>query len=180
MANENQTINLVGNKNGSTIDTILRWALYVGRLLVILTEGIALFVFISRFSLDRQLVDLNDNIKRQQAQVEFFKQGETSYRKEQLRLSISKTNDASSAALTTFFNDLMAHTNNQLKFTNLSLTATALTITTQAPSADILSAFVQEIKLNPRIVSMSIDRVENKSKSALIDVTINAQLQNKL
>ena len=66
MEKENHSINLLSTKDKSTADIFLFWALYIGRLLVIITEVIALFVFLSRFSIDRKLIDYSDSIKKQQ------------------------------------------------------------------------------------------------------------------
>lgn len=173
------SINLLENKAGNTIDTILKWALYVGRLLIILTESIALFVFFSRFSLDRKLIDLNDDIKRKQAMIGYFKKSEDTYRKAQQQLNLSKTNTASSSAVMNLYEDMVRRANDRLDFTNLIVTPTFMTLTVQSQTVDILTNFTQQLKNHPLITSLSIDQVENKSANALINITITAQLRKK-
>ena len=180
MEKENRSINLLGDKGKSTSDILLLWALYIGRLLVILTETLALIVFLSRFSIDRKLIDYSDSIKKQQALVEFFKEGEEAYRKAQLKLSISKINIASSSATVNFFDELMRKSNNEITFSSLSVTPTTLSVTAQASTADILAVFTNQLKEHPLVTTVSVDKVESKPKSALISITLSAQLKRKI
>ena len=46
----------------SPIGRIVTWAITYGRYIMILTEIVVLLAFISRFSLDRKLTDLNEAI----------------------------------------------------------------------------------------------------------------------
>jgi hypothetical protein len=179
MEKENQSINLLGEKGKRTSDIILMWALYIGRLMVILTEVVALIVFLSRFSIDRKLIDLSDSIKLQVKYVELFKNGEETYRRTHLKLNVSQSNIASTAAVTNLYEDLMKKTNSQLNYSSLVVSPSKIIVTAWSPSADILAAFTQELKELPIVSSLSIDRVDSKPKSALISVTITAELQQK-
>ncbi|MDE2025485.1 MAG: hypothetical protein KGJ07_03255, partial [Patescibacteria group bacterium] len=76
----NTTINLVRGRRPRVLDQFVGWALTIGRVVVILTELIALGAFLYRFGLDRQLVDLHDKIAQEQSIVDLLKQNENSYR----------------------------------------------------------------------------------------------------
>lgn len=54
----------------SPIGRIVNWAITFGRYIMITTEIIVLLAFISRFSLDRKLTDLNEAISQKQAIIE--------------------------------------------------------------------------------------------------------------
>jgi hypothetical protein len=179
MEKENRSINLLSSKGKNTTDVFLFWALYVGRLLIIITEAVALFVFLSRFSIDRKLIDHSDNIKKQQALVEFFKDGEEKYRATQLKLSISKSSASSSSASIQLFDELMQQANTQINFNALSVTSSSMTVTATSSVADVLANFVTQLKNHPRVVSLNVDKVESKPKNAVISITLTAQLKTK-
>lgn len=179
MEKESRSINLLSSKGKNTTDVFLFWALYVGRLLIIITEAVALFVFLSRFSIDRKLIDHSDNIKKQQALVEFFKDGEKKYRATQLKLAISKSSTSSSSASIQLFDELMQQANTQINFNTLSVTPSSMTVTATSSVADVLAHFVTQLKNHPRVVSLNVDKVESKPKSAVISITLTAQLKTK-
>jgi len=95
MKNKLPSINLIKKDRGNFFDKFINWALTFGRLVVILTEGVALGAFLYRFSLDRQLIDLHDEISQKQAIVKYLKANEDKYRDTQARISVaSKFNDS--------------------------------------------------------------------------------------
>lgn len=64
----------------------LKWALSFGRWIVILTELIVILCFLSRFKLDRDLTDLGEEIRQQQAIIASFGDLEKDFRNLQKRL----------------------------------------------------------------------------------------------
>src|SRR5215469_2384590 len=90
MAEKNTTINLLPQENANILNQILDWALTIGRLLVILTEMVALGTFVYRFSLDMQIVDLHDKIKAESFIVANFQDAETTFLDIQDRLATIK------------------------------------------------------------------------------------------
>lgn len=72
MASRRVSINLIGEEEmGHTpVGRIISWAVTYGRYIMIGTEVVVLLAFISRFSLDRKLTDLNDEISQKQAIIE--------------------------------------------------------------------------------------------------------------
>lgn len=72
MAVRSVSINLIGEEEMShtPLGRIVAWAVTYGRYIMIGTEIVVLLAFISRFSLDRKLTDLNDEISQKQAIIE--------------------------------------------------------------------------------------------------------------
>lgn len=66
------TVNLLGSDDldHSPQGRIVQWALTYGRYIMIGTEIVVLLAFISRFSLDRKLTDLKEEISQKQAILE--------------------------------------------------------------------------------------------------------------
>jgi len=59
---------------------ILKWTLTVGRYIVIFTELVVILAFLSRFKLDRDLTDLGEKIKQQQAIIVSWSNFEKEFR----------------------------------------------------------------------------------------------------
>ena len=53
-----------------TLGHLLKWALTVGRFIVVFTELIVILAFLSRFKFDRDLTDLNEAVSQKKAIVE--------------------------------------------------------------------------------------------------------------
>ncbi|MGB9911668.1 MAG: PilN domain-containing protein [Microgenomates group bacterium] len=68
------------------IGKILKWIITIGRHIVIFTELIVILAFLSRFKLDRDLTDLGEKIKQQQAIINSWSSFEKEFRFLQTRL----------------------------------------------------------------------------------------------
>ncbi len=87
-ANEPQ-VNLIGEEEmeHSPTGRIVMWAVTYGRYIMIGTEIIVLLAFISRFSLDRKLTDLNEEVAQKQAIIDANHDFETQFRTLQDKLA---------------------------------------------------------------------------------------------
>lgn len=72
MPAKNITINLLGDSDmdHTPAGRIVNWAVTYGRYIMIGTEIVVLLAFISRFSLDRKLTDLKDEVTQKQAIIQ--------------------------------------------------------------------------------------------------------------
>ena len=68
----NQNINLLGDSemDHTPVGRIVNWAVTYGRYIMIGTEIVVLLAFISRFSLDRKLTDLKEEVGQKQEIIE--------------------------------------------------------------------------------------------------------------
>lgn len=170
------SINLLKRKT-NLIDRFITWALTVGRLLVILTEIVALSAFIYRFSLDRQLIDLHSKITQEQAIVNYLKDNEEKYRNLQDRLATAANYSTLGINRLKIFNDIVGFTPTGMSFNNLSLYENRIRIDANVDSVSSLSIFVNSLKNYPAIDTVSIDKIENKPSSAVITISITALLK---
>jgi len=177
MAKDMHAINLLPNKGGGLIAQFLEWALNIGRLLIILTEILALGTFIYRFSLDMKIVDLHDHIKAQSFIVKNFSNNETTYRNLQSRLLITKQYDSIGTRTPNLFKDIIEMGRGHLTFKSILIGADSAKIEAQAPSSAALTAFVNSLKKHDLIQGVSIEKVENKTSSALITIGVTATLK---
>lgn len=92
MAAQTLTINLLPKDEfeRSFLGKFLKWALTVGRYIVIGTELVVISSFLARFSLDRQMTDLNEAIATKKNVLASYVTIETQVRALQTRLNLVK------------------------------------------------------------------------------------------
>jgi hypothetical protein len=171
------TINLLPSKGEGFMNQFLNWAVNIGRLLIIITETVALATFLYRFDLDMKIVDLHDEIKQKSFIVKNFQTYEESFRNLQERLALAKDYDKQSPITLKIFTDITELGRGKVTFRNLSVSTETVKIEAYAPSAVALSQFTSALKTYPSIASVSIDNVENSATNARIVVSITALLQ---
>lgn len=177
MAKDMHAINLLPNKGGGVVAQFLNWALNIGRLLIILTEILALGTFLYRFSLDMKIVDLHDQIKAQSFIVKNFSNNEAAYRNLQARLLLAKQYDSTSGRTANLFKDIIEMGRGNITFKNILVGIDSAKIEAQAPSSQALTKFVNALKKHEAIESVTIDKVENKTSSALITIGVTASIK---
>lgn len=173
------SINLVRTDKNQTLNQIVDWALGAGRILIIVVELIALSAFLYRFILDSQIRDLNDKINQEQTVVAQQKKNEAKYADLQARLALiaSFSNQASDSIK--IFKDIVSFAPVGLTFSNVTFTDTAIRIGVSVNSVNPLTTFVSSLKNYPKVDSVSIDKIENKPESAVINVSISVNLKKE-
>lgn len=175
-----RVINLLPDKGDNLLNQFLSWALTVGRLLIIITETLALSVFLYRFSLDVKIVDLHEQIKSASAIVANFQGNEEKFRNIQARLTFIKEYDEKKDRTLTLLKEVVDLGRNKITFKRVSVTVNAIEIEAQAPSASTLTAFVQGVRSHPEVKGVSINRVENSTSNGLVTISVNAELKTNL
>ncbi len=173
-------INLLPHKGDSLFEQFLAWSLTIGRLLIIITETLALSVFFYRFVLDVQIIDLHDKIKAKSAIVDAFKGQEENFRNLQTRLLLAKNFDSKKDTSLSLLEDIIDLGKNKVTFRTIHMSVNSVNIEIQASSATVLNNFVKALKSNPAISGVSIDRVENSPSSGVVALGITAKLANNL
>ena len=170
------SINLIKNKT-NILDEILRWALSVGRLLIILTELVAFSTFIYRFTLDRTLIDLHEKINQEQAIVASLKDREATYVNLQGRIndaaSITKYGNKNAKIL----NDIIKKTPSEITFNSFIIENNQIAINSNIQSISSLTNFLAIIKDYPETSSVTIDKIENQSLTTSTNVLITVRLK---
>ena len=88
------------------VGKLLKWGLNVGRYVVIFTELIVILSFLYRFSLDRKLTDLNEDMKQKQRTVESYKDFEIQFRRLQEQMKTIKEVEGESIAADEILNSI--------------------------------------------------------------------------
>lgn len=171
------SVNLLKKANQSIIDRFVKWALTIGRIIVIITESIALFTFLYRFSLDRELIDLHDQIVQKQAVVKLLKANEDKYRNIQQRILLADQLSTMGEETTKIFFDIYQSAPSDFKINNFSLSSSSIKIDAISGSINSLKSFIQKLRENQHIQTISLDKIENKTSSSRILVNISAILK---
>lgn len=177
MPNSAHAINLVKSDGKNSFDSFIEWALTVGRFLVILTETIALITFVSRFSLDRQLVNLHDEVKRDQQYIQAFQSSEATFRNLQDRLNTIKKLDGTSNNKYEITKDFLNILKDVPQINLLTINDTAIRVDCNLKSITAITPLINAIKNHPKIASVSVDKIENKSSVGIITVSITGLLK---
>ena len=173
------SINLA-KKKGIWIDTFIFWALNIGRVIIIITEGIALVAFLSRFSLDKQIIDLHGKIKQEQAIVALLKHNEETYRNLQDRLALIDTLDKQSNQQTKLYFTFLGLLPSNVQINRYDFTSKKIQFEVYAQSTSALGEFINNLKKNSLVTSISIDKIENRVSDATIVMAITANLKTNL
>ncbi len=176
MANNFSSINLATKKQIPIFDKFMNWALTIGRLIVIVTEIIAISAFIYRFSLDEKLIDLHDEIKNKQTLVSLYKNDESKYRNLQDRIAMAANLSEEGTKAKNIIRDIINFSPIGMKINSLTLNKDKITISINAASISQFSDFISPLKVYPEIKSLSIDSIESKPAIGLL-VNISAMLK---
>lgn len=162
------SINLIKNKQTPLFDKFMNWALTVGRLIVILTEIVAIGAFIYRFSLDGRLIDLHDKIKNKQATISVLKNDESKYRNLQDRIALASELMEKNAKTNKIIFDIVDLIPQGVTINNLTFNKDKLIISADINSVSSLTDFINVLKDYPHIKAVSIDNIENKTTGGLL------------
>ena len=176
MSNNLSSINFIKNKQIPLFDKFMNWALTAGRLIVIITEIVAVSAFIYRFSLDERLIDLHSAIKQKQTLISLLKQDENKYRNLQDRIVLASSLLEKNVKTNKIVLDIVGLTPQGAKIDNLTFNKDRMTINVNINSVSSLTDFINSLKDYPDIKSISIDNIENKPSVGL-SVTVTVMLK---
>lgn len=179
MAKNSVSINLLKADKNQTLSQITNWALGAGRVLIVLVELIALAAFLYRFVLDNQLQEINSKIKQEQAVVSLQKDNERKYRNLQDRLSVISSLSQNGTQTVKVYKDMLGFAPLGMSFTNVSLSDTGIRVEANVSSAYPLAVFINSLKSYSLVDTVSIDKIENKTASAFITVSISVTLKKQ-
>jgi Tfp pilus assembly protein PilN len=157
----------------SEIGKLLNWALSTGRYIVVFTEMIVILTFLSRFTLDRQLTDLNERLFEKQAVLDSYKEFEAKIRSIQ-----QQAQSVESIALKIKSNLILGlvkqMTPEDILFSQISVRGEKFTITGTAFSTISLSQYVNLFKSDPRFTDVVLEKISSSDNDVGINFTLSA------
>jgi len=177
MAKNLPTINLASQKDESSYNSFLGWALGIGKFIVIITEVIALAAFIYRFSLDKQITDLHSEITSLELVTQSYGDSEKKFRNLQSRLSFASTYLKNENSTAKIIFDVEALFPSNVSLNTISFTPTSVKVEALAPSTDSLKSLTTAFQASPDFSSVSLDQLENNPANGSIDANYTLTLK---
>ena len=158
------TINLVPKDPffHTTMGRALQWALSAGRYIVIFTELVVIISFAARFTLDRQITDLNSDIVSQEAVIESYGQLETDFRTAQDKIENARQIEQDTN-IDDVFERLSEVTPQDVTLDQLSIRPNDVLISGKTLSQSSFNLLINNLQLSPRFTNVSVSRVESDS-----------------
>lgn len=176
MPNSLPSINLVKNKQTPLFDKFINWTLTIGRLIVIITEVVAVIAFAYRFSLDERIIDLHSAIKQKQNIISVLRNDERKYRNLQDRIALASTFLTKATKTNQAITDIVNLIPEQIRISNLILNKDRANLTVDVVSVSSLADLITSLKNYNNIKSISIDNIENKPSTGLT-IKVTAMLK---
>jgi hypothetical protein len=162
MPANNITINLLGDSDmeHTPVGRIVNWAVTYGRYIMIGTEIVVLLAFISRFSLDRKLTDLKEEVTQKQDIIEANLPFEKDVRSLQDKLAKIKTLIASPTRplnALTIFQTLLPQ---GVYLSSYDLTKDKLMIQATAGSTQAFAQFMTNLQSSKYLTAIDIGDIK--------------------
>lgn len=169
------SINLAKKRN-NFLDSFIDWALTAGRIIIIVTEAIALLAFLYRFSLDSKLTDLHDKISNNSQRIKLLKNREDTFRGIQTRLALIDQLGARGTQTTTIFTDITKLIPATITTSDVSLTGDTLHISGEAASALLLGTLISNLQAYEHTQNVSLDTITNKTSTGTLSFSVTVLL----
>jgi Tfp pilus assembly protein PilN len=137
----------------------LRWALSVGRYIVIFTELLVILSFVARFTLDRQLTDLNESIHEKKTVIESYGTLENNVRLTQAKIKQYEQLEQQTN-LSEVFPALSQIIPNGVKLAELVINPKRVILNGRTSSQDSLNTLINNLQLSSDFVQISVDKIE--------------------
>lgn len=142
-----------------TFGKLLKWALTVGRHIVIITELVVILAFLSRFKLDRDLTDLGEKVHQKQAIVVSSAPFEKEFRFLQKRLEKIEDLKKNQLEADIILAELTALTPVDVYLSDFDVNQKKVTLSATALSEAGLATFLKNLKNSSRFEKLSLSQV---------------------
>ena len=169
MPADSVNINLLGHEeiDNTPVGRIIWWVTTYGRYIMIATEIVVLLAFISRFSLDRKLTDLNEEITQKQAILEANRPFEAEIRELQDRIAKAKNLISSQAVPLDILNSAQAILPIDVYLETYEYAGDKLTISAVAGTTPGFSQFLSNIAAVKQIRQVDIGDISRRALSGI-------------
>jgi hypothetical protein len=177
-AKEYTTVNLLSKDpfSESFIGRVLMWALSIGRYIVVFTELVVILSFLSRFTLDRQMTDLNSKINQQLLIVESYGDLEVNFRSLQDKLAFVRS-QTEKTNLEDVLDIIVSRLPPDVKLVKLSVQNETVSISATTLSSGGMSRFINGLRSDKgftdiKLSSVTTDSLNEDSVSFDVSLTI--------
>lgn len=163
--------------SNSFVGKFMLWALSIGRYIVVFTELIVILSFLSRFKLDRDLTDLNEQIAHYKAIVLSYGDLESTILNVQKRTAIVKA--ANDGLLPSDFFTLLETTMPiDVKISQANFDQNSISIVASSLSPQGFAQFMNALTKNELVDHIEVNSIASKDQDQSINFNIVAILKN--
>lgn len=179
MAQEKKLINLLPKEGleHTPIGKFLKWALTFGRYIVIFTELIVIIAFVFRFKLDKDLVNLQTEIKKNQSIIDSLQELENNVAHTHKQLNLVKTTEEEKLNPSAIIDEISKYTPLDVVFSSLNITEEDITVEGDSYSKNGLNTFLYGMQSSELFSDINLDSIASKG---IANPTINFQFSAKL
>jgi len=161
----------------SPIGRLLNWSLSTGRYIVVFTELIVILTFLSRFTLDRQVTDLNESILQKQALLSSYQNIEQIVTQVQAKTEflIEKEDRIQTVDLLDF---LSSRAPEDIIFEQLEVRTNRFALIGTSFSQSSLQAFINILKSESSFTDVILDNVNTSEQDTGINFTLRANFND--
>lgn len=157
-------INLSTSGKATVGRVVYGWTIDAGRAIIVLIELVALAALGYRFVIDRQIVDLKDQIEVQEAYIAAQADEEKEFRSIQERLQgIKLVNEETQSKIQVMNEILDAISSGTFFTTSLSINEQSIALNGNTFSLYTLTDFLEGLKSFPSVVAISIDEISTSN-----------------
>jgi len=145
------------------VGKVLRWALSIGRYIVIFTELVVIISFVTRFSLDRQVTDLNDSINQKKTVILSYGDLEKNVRRVQTVLQ-EYDQIKQQVNITEIFPELTRVLPKDTQLKELVIRPDQISFSGRTLTQNSLNLIINNIQLSQKFSNVSVDKIESESE----------------
>ena len=163
--------------SNSAIGRVLLWALSIGRYIVVFTELIVILSFLSRFKLDRDLTDLNQDIEKQKTIIQSYGDLETRFVRTQEQIRYVKESTPPHAPKSIL--DIIGRTlPTDVRLDQLGLSKNQFRLSALALSPEGFVQFIKALYTQPEIAGIALGNVKSETRGITLEFELIANLKN--
>lgn len=172
-------INLLPQKGfaSSTTGRILLWILSTFRVIVIVTEIIVMIAFLSRFWLDAQNTDLNDEMRQKQAVLSSYSQFERDFKSVQNRLKIFSALSSNEGIVNESVRLIVSYLPDEAYLTKSSISDANATIEGLSPNETGIQQFIVNLQSSDKFNEIKISEISTDKDTGLLFYRLTANLK---
>lgn len=161
----------------STLGRILTWLLSTFRIIVIISEMVVMAAFLSRFWLDAQNTDLNDELKQKQAIIASYSSFEKDFRLAQKRLSIFSALTSSSTPPSYYLGALSSFLPDSIILKSFSYTKGEAQIRASGTSEASIIQYLTSLETSNIFKDVAISQISVDEGDPFINFTVKVGLK---
>lgn len=143
----------------SILGKTLRWALSIGRYIVIFTELLVILSFVARFTLDRQLTNLNDAIHQKEVVINSYGDLEENVRLTQAKIDQYQQIKQQSNPVE-IFPELTRLTPTSIRLDSLTIRSDKITLSGEALTQTALNILINNFQLSSKLSNLNVSKIE--------------------